>query len=101
MMKSPSINVVIAIVTDAKHLVEALQLAFDCEPFVKLSTAPFQQINIAWGFKLIIGRIGSYNCMFISYLNKYFTSHYTYHGQPFFHSSWVVEEYFYYFVMFD
>ena len=45
--------------------------------------------------------ISSFDCTFTSYLNKYFTSHYTHDGQSLLHSSQVVKEDFYCFVMFN
>lgn len=101
MMKPASVGVVMATVSDAKRLIEASSLSLDCEPPLELSTAPFRQIDIAWAFELIVGGIGSYDCTFTSYLDKYFASRYTHNGQPLLHSSRVVEDEFYCFVMFD
>ena len=101
MMKPASVGVVMATVSDAKRLIEASSLSLDCEPPLELSTAPFRQIDIAWAFELIVDGIGSYDCTFTSYLDKYFASRYTHNGQPLLHSSRVVEDEFYCFVMFD
>ena len=65
------------------------------------SLKPFQQIEIAWAFELMISGISSFNCTFTSYLDKYFASHYTRDGQSLLHSSRTVEEDFYCFVMFN
>jgi hypothetical protein len=101
MMKPASVGVVMATVADAKHLIEATSITINCEPPLELSTAPFRQINIAWAFELVIGGVGSYDCTFTSYLDKYFASRYTRDGQPLLHSSRVAEEDFYCFVMLD
>jgi hypothetical protein len=101
MMKPLSVGVVMATVADAKRLIEATSITLDCEPPLKLSTAPFRQINIAWAFELVIGGVSSYDCTFICYLDKYLASRYSRDGQSLLHSSRVVEEDFYCFVMFD
>jgi hypothetical protein len=101
MMKPSSVGLVMATTSDARRLVEASSMTLDCEPPLELSTAPFRQIDIAWAFELIIGGISSYDCTFISYLDKYFASRYTRDGQSLLHSSRVTEEDFYCFVMFD
>src|SRR5882762_5316210 len=101
MMKPLSIGVIMATVADAKRLIEATLITLDCEPPLELSTAPFRQIDVAWAFELVIGGISSYDCTFIYYLDKYLASCYSRNGQSLLHSSCVVEEDFYCFVMFD
>src|SRR5882762_272102 len=102
MMKPASVGVVMTTINDAKRLIEASSITLlDCDPPFELSTAPFRQIDIVWAFELVIGGVGLYDCTFISYLDKYFTSQYTRNDQSLLHSSRVTEEDFYCFVMFD
>jgi hypothetical protein len=83
-----------AMVADAKRLIEATLITLDC-------AAPFRQIDIAWAFEIVFGGVSSYDCTFNCYLDKYFASHYSRNGQSLLHSSHVVDEDFYCFMMFD
>ena len=94
MMKPLSVGIVMAMVADAKHLIEATSITLDC-------AAPFRQIDIAWAFEIVFGGVSSYDCTFNCYIDKYFASCYSRNGQSLLHSSRVVDEDFYCFIMFD
>jgi hypothetical protein len=102
MMKPASVGVIMTTINDAKRLIESSLIALlDCDPPLELSTAPFRQIDVAWAFELVVGGVGSYDCTFISYLDKYFASRYSCNNQTLLHSIHVAEEDFYCFIMFD
>ena len=101
-MKPASAGIVLSTTSEAERLVTASSIILECDTPMPLSTSPFRQIDIAWAFELIIGCVAAYDVTFLSYLDKWFASHYRdASGTSLLHTACLVEENFYCFVMLD
>jgi hypothetical protein len=101
-MKPASAGVVLSTVGEAERLIATSSIILDCDTPMPLTTSPFHQIDISWAFEPIIGGVAAFDIIFLSYLDKWFVSRYRdSNGMTLLHSTRLVEENFYCFVMLD
>jgi len=97
-----STGIIFSTFSEAEQLIIASSIILECNTPMPLFTSPFCQFDISWAFKLIIGGVAMFNITFLSCHDKWFEScHQNSNGSPPLHSTHLVEEKKYCFVMLD
>ena len=93
-IKPASTGIIFSTFSEAEQLIIASSIILECNTPMPLFTSPFCQFDISWAFKLIIGDVAVFNITFLS-------CHQNSNGSPPLHSTHLVEEKIYCFVMLD